>query len=188
MARALEISPTVAMAQRAAARKASGKDVLDFSVGEPDQPTPAHVVAAATRALEAGRYLLRAANDGESAIIGPRGELLAVAPEYRSAVLRGTVAARSGLPPYTRVGNWAVDWGIWSTDFCDSGAKLIRSDAERPAEAAQLIIVRDVYADAVCRAVLLGHRYPSVATEKRIHRNLKWLQTGVGPRRDREAF
>jgi len=55
MARALEISPTVAMAQRAAARKASGKDVLDFSVGEPDQPTPAHVVAAATRALEAGR-------------------------------------------------------------------------------------------------------------------------------------
>ena len=54
-ARALEISPTVAMAQRAAARRASGKDVLDFSVGEPDQPTPAHVVAAATRALEAGR-------------------------------------------------------------------------------------------------------------------------------------
>ena len=54
-ARTLEISPTVAMAQRAAARRAQGKDVLDFSVGEPDQPTPAHVVAAATRALDAGR-------------------------------------------------------------------------------------------------------------------------------------
>ncbi len=55
MARTLEISPTVAMAQRAAARRASGKDVLDFSVGEPDQPSPPHVVAAAKRALDAGR-------------------------------------------------------------------------------------------------------------------------------------
>jgi aspartate aminotransferase len=55
MARTLEVSPTVAMAQRAAARRASGKDVLDFSVGEPDQPSPPHVVAAAKRALEAGR-------------------------------------------------------------------------------------------------------------------------------------
>jgi aspartate aminotransferase len=55
MARTLEVSPTVAMAQRAAARRASGKDVLDFSVGEPDQGTPGNVVAAAKRALDAGR-------------------------------------------------------------------------------------------------------------------------------------
>lgn len=55
MARTLEVSPTVAMAQRAAARRASGKDVLDFSVGEPDQPSPPHVIAAAKRALDAGR-------------------------------------------------------------------------------------------------------------------------------------
>ena len=58
-ARALEISPTVAMAQRAAARRASGKDVLDFSVGEPDQHTPAHVVAAAAAALEAAARATR---------------------------------------------------------------------------------------------------------------------------------
>ncbi len=54
-ARALEVSPTVAMAQRAAALRASGQAVLDFSVGEPDQPTPKHVSDAATAALEAGR-------------------------------------------------------------------------------------------------------------------------------------
>jgi aspartate aminotransferase len=54
-ARAIEISPTVAMAQRAAALKARGERVLDFSVGEPDQATPAHVVAAAKAALDAGR-------------------------------------------------------------------------------------------------------------------------------------
>ena len=53
--RSLEVSPTVAMAQRAAAVRASGQAVLDFSVGEPDQATPPHVVAAAEAALHAGR-------------------------------------------------------------------------------------------------------------------------------------
>lgn len=54
-ARLIEVSPTVAMAQRATALKAAGRSVLDFSVGEPDQPTPPHVVAAAKRALDAGK-------------------------------------------------------------------------------------------------------------------------------------
>ena len=52
---ALEVSPTVAVAQRAAALKARGEAVLDFSVGEPDQPTPRHISAAAVAALGAGR-------------------------------------------------------------------------------------------------------------------------------------
>ncbi|HVR71267.1 MAG TPA: pyridoxal phosphate-dependent aminotransferase [Vicinamibacteria bacterium] len=51
----LDVSPTVAVAQRAAAMKAKGERVLDFSVGEPDQPTPAHISAAATAALQAGK-------------------------------------------------------------------------------------------------------------------------------------
>src|SRR6185436_4286316 len=54
-ARAIEVSPTVAMSQRAAALKAQGGDVLDFSVGEPDQPTPKHIAAAAVAAIGAGR-------------------------------------------------------------------------------------------------------------------------------------
>jgi len=54
-ARMIEVSPTVAMAARANALKASGRSVLDFSVGEPDQPTPGHITAAAERALQAGR-------------------------------------------------------------------------------------------------------------------------------------
>jgi apolipoprotein N-acyltransferase len=67
-----------------------------------------HLQISRMRALEAGRYLLRAGNDGVSAIIGPKGQLVAVAPEYRPTVLRGTVEARDGLSPYTRAGNWAV--------------------------------------------------------------------------------
>jgi apolipoprotein N-acyltransferase len=67
-----------------------------------------HLQISRMRALEAGRFLLRAGNDGVSAVIGPRGELAAVAPEFRTAVLRGTVVPRSGLSPYTRTGNWPV--------------------------------------------------------------------------------
>jgi aspartate aminotransferase len=51
----LAVSPTVAMAQRAMTLKSAGESVLDFSVGEPDQPTPPHVCAAAVSALTEGR-------------------------------------------------------------------------------------------------------------------------------------
>ncbi len=60
------------------------------------------------RAIEAQRYMVRAANDGVSAVIGPRGEILARAPEYLPTVLRATIVPRTGLPPYARVGNWPV--------------------------------------------------------------------------------
>jgi aspartate aminotransferase len=54
-ARRLGVSPTVAMAAKARALRAKGVRVLDFTVGEPDQPTPAHVVAAGKAAIDAGR-------------------------------------------------------------------------------------------------------------------------------------
>ncbi len=54
-ARRLEVSPTVAMSARARALVAKGVRVLDFTVGEPDQPTPLHVVEAGKAALDAGR-------------------------------------------------------------------------------------------------------------------------------------
>jgi apolipoprotein N-acyltransferase len=64
-----------------------------------------HLQISRMRAQEARRDLIRAANDGVSAVIGPRGELRATAPEYRPAVLRSTVEPRTGLPPYARTGN-----------------------------------------------------------------------------------
>jgi aspartate aminotransferase len=54
-ARSLEVSPTVAMAARARALKAKGVRVLDFTVGEPDQPTPRHVAEAGKAAIDAGQ-------------------------------------------------------------------------------------------------------------------------------------
>ncbi|HPF26040.1 MAG TPA: apolipoprotein N-acyltransferase [Steroidobacteraceae bacterium] len=67
-----------------------------------------HLQIARFRALETGRYMIRAANDGVSAVIGPRGELVARAPEYVPVVLEAEVLPLRGLTPYARVGNWAV--------------------------------------------------------------------------------
>jgi apolipoprotein N-acyltransferase len=67
-----------------------------------------HLQISRMRAIEAGRYMLRAANDGISAVIGPRGEIVARAPEFQPYVLKATITPRIGLPPYAHVGNWLV--------------------------------------------------------------------------------
>ncbi|MCG6922664.1 MAG: pyridoxal phosphate-dependent aminotransferase [Acidobacteria bacterium] len=53
--RKLEVSPTVAMAQRARLLTSQGIKVYNFAVGEPDQPTPPSIVAAACEAMKAGQ-------------------------------------------------------------------------------------------------------------------------------------
>lgn len=51
----LEPSATLAMAAKAAALAASGTNVIDLSVGEPDFPTPVHICQAAEAAIRAGK-------------------------------------------------------------------------------------------------------------------------------------
>ena len=51
----LEPSATLAMAARASALAASGADVIDLSVGEPDFPTPDHICRAAEAAIRSGK-------------------------------------------------------------------------------------------------------------------------------------
>jgi apolipoprotein N-acyltransferase len=67
-----------------------------------------HLQIARLRAMEDGRAIVRAANDGISAVIGPRGEVLARAPEYRAYVLKAQIGARRGLTPYAYYGNWLI--------------------------------------------------------------------------------
>ena len=67
-----------------------------------------HLQIARMRALEAGRYLVRAANDGITATIGPHGEIVAQLPQFQEAVLRADVRPMRGLTPYARLGNYPV--------------------------------------------------------------------------------
>ena len=47
-------SPSIAAKARVDALRAAGKSIIDFTLGEPDFPTPAHIVQAGVRALEDG--------------------------------------------------------------------------------------------------------------------------------------
>lgn len=67
-----------------------------------------HLEIARVRALEAGRYVVRATNNGISAFIGPRGDLLQIAPQFQHATLTMDVPPLGGATPYAIVGNWPV--------------------------------------------------------------------------------
>jgi apolipoprotein N-acyltransferase len=67
-----------------------------------------HLQISRMRAREAGRPMVRAANDGVSAVIGSRGEILVRAPEYEANVMRAELQPRTGLTPFTHLGNWPV--------------------------------------------------------------------------------
>jgi len=53
-AAAIKPSPTLATAAKAKEMKASGIDVVDFGVGEPDFDTPENVKEAAKKAIQSG--------------------------------------------------------------------------------------------------------------------------------------
>ena len=59
-----------------------------------------HHQIARMRAIESGRVMLRATNTGLTSIIGPRGEVLAIAPQFERYVLTREVMAYTGRTPY----------------------------------------------------------------------------------------
>jgi apolipoprotein N-acyltransferase len=60
------------------------------------------------RALENGRYLVRATNNGVSAIIDEKGNILSRTEQFRAEVLRGEVQVFSGRTPFSLWGSWPV--------------------------------------------------------------------------------
>lgn len=67
-----------------------------------------HAEIARMRALETGRYLLRATNNGVSAIIDDKGKVTATAAPQMATVISGYATPMQGETPYMRVGNWLV--------------------------------------------------------------------------------
>lgn len=67
-----------------------------------------HLEIARMRALEDGRYMLRAANTGISALIGPDGRVVKQVPQFKVAVLNASMTPRAGATPYVEIGDAPV--------------------------------------------------------------------------------
>ena len=63
-----------------------------------------HLAIARMRAIENGRYVIRATTSGISAIIDSKGRVLKQSPQLQPYVLRGEFVNYSGLTPWTRHG------------------------------------------------------------------------------------
>ena len=65
-----------------------------------------HLQMAQMRAIESGRPMLRATNDGVTAHIGSRGEILNSLPNQRVDTLTGQIQPRQGRTPYNWIGHY----------------------------------------------------------------------------------
>jgi apolipoprotein N-acyltransferase len=89
-----------------------------------------HLNMARLRAVENGRYLLRATNDGITAIIDPRGEIVERLPRYEMRVLSGQFAYLAGSTFYTAHG----DVFAWLAAAAAAGMMLASEIAARKKE------------------------------------------------------
>jgi len=86
---------------------------------------------AALRAVENGSYLVRAANTGISAIIGPGGAIQAASGLFTEAVLTGQVRPRQRETFYTRTGG--VQSGLAAAFVILFAAAVLAAPARRAA-------------------------------------------------------
>ncbi|MDE0055741.1 MAG: apolipoprotein N-acyltransferase, partial [Gammaproteobacteria bacterium] len=92
--------------------QAKGADALvtisnDTWFGESIGPLQ-HMQIARMRALENGRYVLRATNNGVTAIVDGRGRITAALPQFEPGVLAGEFHRMSGTTPFARLGSMLV--------------------------------------------------------------------------------
>ncbi|WP_220811936.1 apolipoprotein N-acyltransferase [Pseudomonas paralcaligenes] len=81
-----------------------------------------HLQMAQMRALESGRWMIRATNNGVTALIDPQGRITAQIPQFQQAVLYGDVQPMQGLTPYLRWRAWPLvvlcvgllGWALWA--------------------------------------------------------------------------
>ena len=67
-----------------------------------------HLQISQARALESARYMLRATNTGETAVVNQRGEIVKAAPEFTRAVVTEDIPGMQGATPYVRWGNYGM--------------------------------------------------------------------------------
>lgn len=64
-----------------------------------------HLEMAQMRAIETGRYLVRATSTGISAIINEKGKILKQSPQFEQHILQGKIIPFKGKTPYVMLGN-----------------------------------------------------------------------------------
>ena len=89
-----------------AAGMAAGSDLLltisnDTWFGTSIGPLQ-HLQMAQMRALEAGRWMIRATNNGVTALIDPHGQITQQIPQFKQGIMYGEVTPMQGLTPYLR--------------------------------------------------------------------------------------
>ncbi|MBB3107942.1 apolipoprotein N-acyltransferase [Psychrobacter luti] len=67
-----------------------------------------HLQMVQMRALENGRWFMRATNTGITAIIDHKGRIVERAPQFERTVLRGDIQARVGNTPFMNFGNYPI--------------------------------------------------------------------------------
>lgn len=69
---------------------------------------PQHLQIAQARALENGRWMLRATNNGLTAVIDHKGRVTAQLPQFTAGVLRAEFDAMVGTTPFNFWGHWPL--------------------------------------------------------------------------------
>jgi apolipoprotein N-acyltransferase len=72
-----------------------------------------HLEIARMRALEVGRYMVRATNNGVSAFVDHKGKLLGSGPQFEFVSMTLDIPTMAGLTPYARVGNLPLVLGLF---------------------------------------------------------------------------
>ena len=67
-----------------------------------------HLQMVQMRALENGRWFMRATNTGVTAIIDHKGRIVERAPQFERTVLRGDIQARVGNTPFMLLGHYPI--------------------------------------------------------------------------------
>jgi apolipoprotein N-acyltransferase len=69
---------------------------------------PQHLQISQMRALETGRPMLRSTNTGTTAVIDPKGRVVAKLAPYTQGALSASVQGMQGVTPYILAGNWLI--------------------------------------------------------------------------------
>lgn len=105
-----------ALCAAAAARRQAGQAVIDMTIGEPDTPTPDHLIRTAARAMEAGRT-------GYSNGRGETSALAALSAQYTAMTGRRIAPDRFLCLPGTQTALYMALMAI-----CDPGCEVILAD------------------------------------------------------------